>query len=90
MAGRRIRSCVGCRRSGPKEGFIRIVRQPGNGAIIDLTGKKPGRGAYLCRSEACLNKALKATRLSRALKTSIDEGVLENLKQVVAQDTGLR
>lgn len=75
------RRCVGCGESFPKMSLIRIVRTPDGNTEIDMTGKKSGRGAYLCRSIECLNKARKAKRLERNLETSIDESVYATLSE---------
>ncbi|MFC1998479.1 RNase P modulator RnpM [Chloroflexota bacterium] len=64
------RTCLGCRQVKPKGQFIRLVR--GDGSIeLDVSGKKPGRGAYLCRSRVCWEKALKGTHLEGALRTQV-------------------
>ena len=69
------RRCVGCGISFPKKDLIRVVRLPDGGAELDPTGKKAGRGAYICRSAECLKKARKAKRLERNLEVTIsDEG----------------
>lgn len=62
------RKCVGCAERREKRELIRVVRLPDQGGVVlDDTGKKAGRGAYLCRNPACLKKALKARRLQNAL-----------------------
>ena len=58
-----LRRCLGCMQSFPKKDLIRVVRTPENEVLIDITGKKSGRGAYLCRDKACLKKAIKARRI---------------------------
>lgn len=72
MAARRkhvpIRTCIGCRTSGPKQSFVRIVRRPDGRVVVDPTGKTPGRGAYLHASRACWENALKRGSIGRALK----------------------
>ena len=79
-----IRTCVGCRRSGAKDDFIRVVKSPDGTVALDSTGKAPGRGAYLCFSEVCLKKAVKASRLARALRASVDETVMREVEDLVA------
>jgi predicted RNA-binding protein YlxR (DUF448 family) len=65
------RSCVGCRQVRDKRQLIRLVRL-GNGEVeVDITGKKSGRGAYICPSPSCWQEGLKKNRLERALRTSI-------------------
>jgi predicted RNA-binding protein YlxR (DUF448 family) len=77
-----IRTCVACRTSGGKRGLLRIVRLPGEGGVIlDPTGKKSGRGAYVCPTAACVALALKQKRLERSLKASISEEMAEALRQ---------
>jgi predicted RNA-binding protein YlxR (DUF448 family) len=65
------RTCVACRSTSGKRELIRIVRTPAGGGEVDLTGKKSGRGAYLCRQTACWEQALKKGRLDAALKTKL-------------------
>ena len=65
------RTCVGCREKRSKREMVRIVRTPDRGVEVDETGKKSGRGAYLCRRQECWEIALKKDRLGHALKTSL-------------------
>ena len=58
-----IRRCVGCGESKPKKELVRVVRSAAGEVNLDLTGRMPGRGAYLCRDTECLRKARKARRL---------------------------
>ena len=67
------RTCVGCRKIRPKREMMRIVRTPDGGVEIDETGKKSGRGAYLCRQRECWEIALKKDGLEHALKTSLTD-----------------
>lgn len=73
------RRCLGCMQSFPKKELIRVVRTPESEVEIDLTGKKSGRGAYICKSEACLKKAVKAKRLQTNLEIEIPDGIVEAL-----------
>lgn len=75
------RRCVGCGISFPKKDLIRVVRLPDGGAELDPTGKKSGRGAYICRSAECLKKARKAKRLERNLEVTISDEVYEELER---------
>ncbi|MBQ8146905.1 MAG: YlxR family protein [Clostridia bacterium] len=75
------RRCLGCMQSFPKKDLIRVVRTPENEVLIDLTGKKSGRGAYLCRDKACLKKAVKAKRLQTNLEVQIGEELIEALSK---------
>ncbi len=79
-----MRMCVGCREMKPKKELIRIVRAPEDapsaGAVsIDRTGKAAGRGAYVCVSTECLQKAIKTRALDRALEHPLGEDVKANL-----------
>ena len=79
-----MRMCVACREMKPKKEHIRVVRTPEGEIVADETGRKNGRGAYLCRSEACLNKALKIRALDRALEQPLSEAAVDALRQVIA------
>lgn len=76
-----LRMCTGCMEMKPKKELIRIVKSPEGDVSVDLTGKKSGRGAYICRSKECLEKAFKTKRLSRNLDVIISEEVAEELKE---------
>ncbi|MCL5958233.1 MAG: YlxR family protein [Chloroflexi bacterium] len=65
------RTCVACRQEESKRELVRVVRTPEGAVKVDLTGKKSGRGAYLCRSKACWDLAFKKKALEHALKTEI-------------------
>ena len=78
--------CVACRQMQDKKALLRVVRLPEGGAAVDLTGRMNGRGAYLCRSEACLNKALRSRALERALETPLTEELVERLKELTRDD----
>lgn len=78
-----IRRCVGCNEGKPKKELVRIVRSAEGAINVDLTGKMPGRGAYLCRSTQCLAKARKAKRLERALEAQIPPEVYERIEQEI-------
>ncbi len=70
-----MRKCTGCNEMKPKKELVRVVRSPEGEVSLDLTGKKPGRGAYVCRDAACLSKARKAGRLERAFSCEIPPDV---------------
>jgi len=70
------RKCVGCNERKPKNELVRVLRTPEGEIQIDRTGKKSGRGAYLCRSTACFAKAVKARRLQTALECEIPDNVI--------------
>jgi len=65
-----IRTCIGCRQAEGKRTFVRIVRTP-QGVVVDPTGKLAGRGAYVHRSPACWQAALKGSRIEQALRTKL-------------------
>lgn len=73
------RKCLGCMQSFPKKELIRVVRTPEGEVCVDLTGKKSGRGAYICKSESCLKKAIKAKRLQTNLEVTISEELTSEL-----------
>ena len=74
------RMCVGCQEMKNKKELIRVVKTPEEEIVIDPTGKKAGRGAYVCPAEECLTKAFKGKRLEKALKHAVDPVVYESLK----------
>lgn len=74
-----IRTCVACRQSRPKRELLRIVRGPDGSVGFDPTGKRSGRGAYICPSLACLERAQKGRQLERALEQPVDAAVYEEL-----------
>ena len=82
MAERKIplRKCIGCGEMKDKRTLVRIVRNKEGEISVDLTGKKPGRGAYICKNADCLNKAQKAKRLERAFSTAIEPEIYDALR----------
>jgi len=76
-----MRMCVACREMKPKKELLRVVRTPEGAVEVDRTGRKNGRGAYLCGTVDCLNKAVKTRALERALQQKIDDTVWETLKE---------
>ena len=71
------RKCLGCMESFPKSTLVRLVRSPEGVISLDLTGKKSGRGAYICKSSACFKKAVKAKRFERAFECEIPAEIFE-------------
>ena len=69
------RQCMGCNERFPKNTLLRVVRNPDGNVSLDFTGKKSGRGAYICKNVACLKKAQKTKRLSRVLECEIPDEV---------------
>ena len=78
-----MRMCVGCREMKPKRELIRAVRSPEGGVSLDPTGKKAGRGAYVCYSAECLRRALKQKQLDRALEAKVEEAVSQQLTETM-------
>lgn len=87
-----LRKCLGCGEMFPQKELVRVVKtklkdENGNEAgfeiSLDLTGKKAGRGAYICKNESCYNTARKAKRFSRALSCEIPEEILEKMSQEI-------
>ena len=75
--------CEACREMKPKKELIRVVRTPEGEIVADETGRRNGRGAYLCRAEACFNKAVKTRALERALEHPLSEEAAAYLRQVI-------
>lgn len=80
------RMCSGCLEKKDKKELIRVVKNKEGQISIDLTGKKPGRGAYICRSLECLEKAIKAKRLDRSLEVKIDEETFNRLREEIGNE----
>ena len=75
-----MRQCLGCREMKPKRELVRVVRSPQGEISIDLRGKAPGRGAYVCGQIECRRKAKKSRALERALEATIGDAVFEQLE----------
>ena len=75
------RRCVGCNETKDKKELIRVVRTPEGEVCLDFTGKKSGRGAYICHDTACFKKAVKSKRLEQNLDTQIPEEIYEKLEK---------
>lgn len=76
-----LRKCVACQQMKSKKELIRVVKPPEGDIAIDLTGKKSGRGAYLCGSVSCFKLAKKSRALDRALKQSVSPDIYDQLEQ---------
>ncbi len=87
-----MRKCIGCNEMKPKRELVRVVKAPDikndNGEIVekgelslDLIGKKPGRGAYVCKNTECFEKAIKAKRFEKAFKGQIPDSIFEGIKE---------
>lgn len=72
-----LRSCAICREKKEKNELLRIVRLPDGTVEVDPSGKKPGRGAYICKNEKCIKNAQTHHRLDGALKTVVPDDVYE-------------
>ena len=82
-----LRKCLGCNEMKPKKELIRIVRNPENMVDIDKTGKAPGRGCYICPKVVCLDIAVKAKRVEKALEAPVDQEIFKKLReQLEAKD----
>lgn len=83
-----FRLCAGCGKQKSKKELVRIVKAPEGEISLDPTGKKNGRGAYVCKSIDCLHKAIKVKGLERSLKANIPSQVLEALeKEMIALES---
>lgn len=76
-----MRQCVGCGEMKSKKEMMRVLKTPEEEIVLDVTGKKNGRGAYLCKSGECLTKARKNKGLERSFKMSIPNEVYDNLEK---------
>ena len=81
-----LRMCTGCMEMKPKKELIRVVKSPEGEVSVDLTGKKSGRGAYICKDKECLEKAFKAKRLSRNLDIAIDEVIYNRCREEIENE----
>ena len=87
-----MRMCVGCREMKEKKSLIRVVRSPEGTVSLDPTGKKPGRGAYVCRDGECLGRAIRQHQLERQLQAELtpeaSEGLRTELERLREADNG--
>ncbi|MCI8564397.1 MAG: YlxR family protein [Lachnospiraceae bacterium] len=81
-----LRQCTGCNERREKKELIRIIRTPEEEIVVDFTGKKNGRGAYICNSVECLRLARKKKSLERSLNTAIPEQVYQELEKEMYTD----
>lgn len=75
-----LRKCTGCNEMKPKKELVRVVRSPEGEISLDLTGKAPGRGAYVCRNAECLKIARKARRFEKAFSCAIPDEVFDRIE----------
>ncbi len=76
-----MRQCIGCREMKNKKELIRILKTPENQFVIDATGKKNGRGAYLCKSMSCFEAAVKSRGLERSFQCAVPKEAYEELQK---------
>ena len=80
-----MRKCVGCQEMKSKKEMIRIIKTAEDAFLLDATGKKNGRGAYICPSRTCLEQAVKSKGLERSFKMAIPKEVYETLEKGMEQ-----
>ena len=78
-----LRTCTGCQEMKSKKEMMRILRTAEGEIVLDTTGRKNGRGAYVCRSMECFEKAVKSKGLERSLKCRVPEEAYESLKKEI-------
>lgn len=76
-----LRKCLGCGEMKPKKELVRILKTENEGIVVDLSGRKNGRGAYLCPSLECFEKAVKTKGIERSLKTPVPQEIYEELRK---------
>ena len=75
-----MRQCLGCNEHKPKKELLRVLRTPEGEITLDFTGKKSGRGAYICYDIKCLRKARKSKRIDKSLETAIPEEIYDKME----------
>ncbi len=80
-----MRKCTGCGVSKPKKELIRVLKTVDDGIVMDLTGRKNGRGAYICQNMECLTKAIKTKAIERSLGEAVSAEVYEELKKELGE-----
>ncbi len=87
-----LRMCSGCGEMKPKKELVRVVKSKEEEISLDLTGKKSGRGAYVCNDLECLKKARKARRLERAFSSKIPDEIYDEMERQMAEqaDAGIQ
>jgi predicted RNA-binding protein YlxR (DUF448 family) len=78
-----LRQCIGCGEMKGKNEMLRVLRTEDNQIIIDSTGRKNGRGAYICHNSECMKKARKSRALDRSFKMAVSDEVYENLTKEI-------
>ncbi len=77
------RTCIGCNQKKDKKDLIRIVKNKENEITLDITGKKDGRGAYICNDEKCLERVIKSKRLEKIFEMQITQEIYESLRGAI-------
>ena len=81
-----MRMCIGCRTMKPKRELVRLVRGADESISVDFTGKMPGRGAYICRDAACVDKAIKIRAVQHALGQGLTDRQEKAIKEALQAD----
>ena len=80
-----LRKCTGCGEMKPKKELVRVIKTVDEQILMDLTGKMNGRGAYVCRDEECLKRAIKTKAIERSLGINVSDEVYEQLKKELGE-----
>lgn len=80
-----LRQCIGCREMKPKKEMVRVIRTQENEVCLDATGRKNGRGAYVCANSECLNKAIKSHGIERSLKVEVSNDIYEAISKELSE-----
>ncbi len=80
-----MRQCLGCNEHKPKIELLRVLRTPEGEILLDFTGKKSGRGAYICKNPACLQKARKSRRIDRNLDCQVPNEVYDRMERELSE-----
>ena len=83
-----LRQCLGCNEHKPKSELLRVLRTPEGEILLDFTGRRSGRGAYICRDVACLRKARKSKRIDRSLECTVPEEVYDRMEAELSGEDG--
>lgn len=81
-----LRRCIGCMEMKPKNELVRVVKNKEGEISLDLVGKAPGRGAYICKNKDCLVKAKKAKRLEREFSMQIPDSIYDQMEEELGID----
>lgn len=81
-----MRMCIGCNKMHPKRDLIRVVRTPDGNVELDVTGKKSGRGAYVCPTAGCFETAVKAGRFERCFGRPVNPEIISRIREEIAKE----